>query len=211
MTIPTARIAQYDATRETSNVSWSDDTKGEYSLRGGLAWPVSTPTGKPGGDFVIQGYALMCAVNVATDCVTVVEHTPFNAIDPAFDEDGQPRQDIEPLVPFLLRCWSRYYANRFYWHDSGETNRQYRNLIIRNDLIHPKPIMTRIYWQSDEAVTQVMWNVVNAGKLVIPEKLYQDVMTGDMATGGWLSPARHALLVCLVGMQRFPWRAKEKE
>jgi hypothetical protein len=72
------------------------------------------------GEFIIRGYAVMLAVNVETDVATVVHHAPFNAVEPAFAARGRQDAETQPLVPFLLRCWSSLVACRFYWLEKGD-------------------------------------------------------------------------------------------
>lgn len=197
MPLPRPIATEYDPHRCTAKARFDDGTVGEYYLRGGIAWPTLVP--QKDGRSTMQGYAVLCGVNVATDRVVVWAWRAFNAITGVVTGTTI---DTLPLGPWLVHQWATWYAQGYYWHDKGETHHQFRRQIHRDDAIIPKPRLSFVMWDDDQAAESVFWLAANERRLGVEEAFYRDV-TGTPA--GEYCPARHALVCALMGLHRRPW------
>jgi len=189
--IPTRTVHRPE--RGVTWIEWDDGSKAEYSVRGGIAWPVAVEADV--GRRVV-GYAVIAGVNVATDRVTVFDHHEFNVVEAS----DKPR--LVAFGPLALRWWSTYYALRYYWRQEAETAWTFRTSIHRSPSILPKPTFTAINWDNEAAAESVIWQTVADNRLSVDKELLEMFKLYD---GKPWSPPKHALLCCLVGMQRYPW------
>lgn len=191
------RVPEMDCTR----VRFDDDTVGDYYVRGGICWPSVVLTGER---MEAKGHAVLVAVNIRTGRANVFESEPFNVVS-AEVRDG--RTTARPLGPVLNRWWSSWLAETYYWRDRGETHRQFRLQVVRDEQIMPKPRLVNIEWDDDAAAEQVFWAAAMGKSMAMDRDVFDAVSLVPM--GEWC-PARHALICVLAGLQRRPWRLTEK-
>lgn len=200
MPFPEVQSSRYMPARQTTELRFADGAIGEYYFRGGIAWPVVVESGA--GKRII-GAACMVGVNVETDRACVFQYAEWNVVDP---QPVGPFASI-PLSPFLLKCWATYHAAHYYWHDRGETNRQYRGEIHRSENIQPKPILQPVPWEDDAVAGQILFEATAAGRVKMEQGTYEAIREEG--------PGRHALVCALVGLTRWPWevipRHQERE
>ena len=200
--IETPQKAHYNVEQRTSTLYFKDQAHSEYMMRGGVCWPISVEVGKK---LDVYGFILMAGYNTETGLVTVFEQTEFVVIDNIL----RPDKSIEyhGIAPWLNKCWSKYFAQDFFWNQDFELAKKYRLEIIRSEMIVPKPQFIEMEWSDLEEAKQVVWKYVKLGKIRIEKdsKLFHQLeltKMGDKQT----YPAVHALMCCLCGMERHPWR-----
>jgi len=194
--------AYYELDQRTSTLYFRESESGQYMMRGGVCWPIPVDDG---GKKDVYGYILMAGQNVETKLVTIFEQVQFVVIDHIL----RPDRSIEHhgISTWFNRCWSKYFASDFFWHQDNELSRKYLLEIIRSEMIRPKPQLIEVGWSDTEEAKQVIWKFVKLGKLRIEKdsQLYRELektKVGEKQT--W--PAVHALMCCLCGIERFPWR-----
>lgn len=197
MSLPRPVATEYDSHRCTTRARFTDGTMGEYYLRGGIAWP-NIETGKDGRS-VMQGYAVLCGVNVNTDKVLVWDACPFNTVSGSVMTSTVSQM---PLGPWLNRQWATWYAQGYYWHDKGENHQTFRRQIHRDDGIIPKPRLSFVLWDDDSSAESVFWLAANEKRIAMDQEVYDAVRAIPM---GEYCAARHALVCALVGLHRRPW------
>jgi hypothetical protein len=191
----------YKPQAQTSILSFSDNTGGEYWLRGGISWPVSIEQRDRTMPGLVKrkviGHAVLCGMNINTNVIEVFDHTAFNAVELHLDAKFQAVN--KPVVPFLLNAWSKYHALDWYWHEAEGTNRQFRTGLERADGLQPKPSVLFVPWDDDRAAEHTLWMAASSGMLILPGDLYQEIKEGESDA---VCPAKHALVCALMGMQR---------
>lgn len=196
MPLPRPKSAIFDPKRRVSRITFDDDSQGDYHVRGGICWPVLSGE-KPYQR--VGGYAVMVALNVATDCAVVFEYTEFNAIDAGPHGDAFTKA----LRPWLWACLDGYKAAHYYWRQHDETHRQYRLQVHQDgDARLRNLVLQEIDWGDDAAAEQV-YVMAAMGKRLKIERALADVIKGGAE--GAFNPAKHALICALMGLQRWPW------
>lgn len=188
--------------RRTSTLFFPDQTYGEYSMRGGICWPMQVDSG---GVIDVQGYAIMAGQDVKTKIVYVFEQKSFIVVDNIVNPDHTI--GLEGIASWFNKCWSQYYALDFFYHQKFEHQKKFRLDVIRSQVITPKPQFIEVPWAEDGEVQSILWHFVKLGTVKIDrdtqlmEKL-ELTKRGDKQI--W--PAVHALQCCLAGIVRSPWR-----
>lgn len=194
--------AHFNLEQRTSTLYFEDQVHADYMMRGGVCWPIPVDTGK-GLD--VYGYIIMCGYDVKTGLVTVFEQTDFIVIDNIL----KPDRAIEypGIAPWINRCWSKYFAQDFFWNQDWELAKTYRLQVIRSEMIEPKPQFIEIGWSDLAEAQQTLWKYVKVGKVSIEKdsKLYKQLEL-TKSTDKQIYPATHALMCCLCGIERSPYR-----
>ena len=198
MNIPRPITTEYDEHRETTRALFEDQTRGEYYMRGGIAWPSLVPD-KDGRE-MMQGYAVLCGVNVRTDKVIVWASLPFSSI---ITTVTGTTVDAVSLGPWLNRQWSEWFARSYYCCDKSESCQTFRRQIEREDSIMPKPRLWPMLWNDEKAAESIFWQAAHEKRLGMDESFASDVSHVPM---GKYCPARHALVCALMGIHKRPWR-----
>ena len=198
MNIPKPIATEYDAHRDTTRVLFEDQIRGEYYMRGGIAWPLLVPD--KDGRTMMQGYAVLCGINVQTDKVIVWASLPFNTI--ATTVTGTT-VDAVSLGPWLNRQWAEWHSRSYYCYEKDESYQTFRRQIDREDLIMPKPRLLPVLWNDEKAAESLFCQVANEKRLGMEESFANDVSHVPM---GEYCPARHALVCALMGIHKRPWR-----
>jgi hypothetical protein len=192
--------------RRTSTLYFDDDTRGEYFLRGGLCFPF---TQVQADRYRTEGYALLVGYDVDTEMRVLLEFTPFTGIAHKVRADGTLER--EGLCSFLATCWCNYGARTFYAHDEGALGDSFKIIVQRDEAIVPKPVFIDLVWPgAPGAAEQVIHHLV-ARKLLTGPKEFAEEMRKASAQGVG-TPAKHALICALLGMEQHPWRKpRERE
>lgn len=187
--------------RRTSTLFFDDDTSGEYYLRGGICLPF---TQVHADRYRTEGYAVLVGYQVETQMRTLWEFARFQTVQHIVAPDG--RLEREGLVSFLARCWSKYGARSFYAHDEGALSGSYRIAIKREQQIQPKPVLIDLVWpQQAGAAEQIIHHLVSQRLLTLPREFAEEWKASSAQ--GAATPAKHALVCALLGIEQHPWRA----
>lgn len=174
-------------------------------MRGGVCWPMTVQLDKT-GEPDVYGYLLMAGKDIVTDHVTVYEQLRWVTVNDILDADtGEIRW---PGVGMWLNgVWKRYNGLKYFFFQDFPTASKYRLEITRSHAIQPKPQFIEAYWQDTGAALAVLWQRIQMGKLTIEKgsQLLSDLRTIRSSDTQTL-PSVHALLCCLAGMERFPYR-----
>lgn len=203
--------AHYERLRDTSILyfPWDEaaqeNPQGEYYMRGGICWPEMVERPEVPSDY--QGYAMMGGQEVESKIVYIFEQRSYEVIENIIEpKDGTIQ--YEGLAAWLNRCWSRYFARDFYWHQDFELTKSHRLEIIRSLFIQPKPQLIEVPWH-DGHEPHAIWKYVKLNRLQwgagtqLHEEL-QRAKAGDKRK----APAVHALQCLLAGLERYPWRGE---
>jgi len=192
--------------RRTSTLYFDDDTRGEYYLRGGLCFPF---TQVQADRYRTEGFALLCGYNVDTEMRVLFEFTPFTSVAHVIRADGTLER--EGLCSFLARCWCNYGARTFYAHDEGALGDSFKIIVQRDPTIVPKPVLIDLVWPgAPGAAEQVIHHLVSRKLLTGPKEFAEEMRKASAQGAG--TPAKHALICALLGMEQHPWRKpRERE
>ena len=196
----------YNHERKTSTLFYRDEgASRELSLFGGVCWPTEVDRD---GRKDIQGFAVLCGMDVETRVIDVLEQREFLCIEHVLREDGTIA--VEGIAPWFTLCWSRYYGRSFYWNQPDETNKRYLLEVLRARMADPKPYFVSIGWADFADAQHVLWLAVKMQRLVLDKdselgRQLQRAKTGDRA----MLPAVHALVCALSGNERYPWRVRK--
>jgi hypothetical protein len=177
----------------------------EFDIRGGICFP--TEFKDEHGNFDIQGFAVLVAMDIEKKIFWVFEERSFIVIDNILNNDQMI--ECHGIASWFNSCWSQYYCRKYYWHQDNELVKQYRLEIGRSEMIQPKPILIEIPWGNDSDARHFVWKSVKSKKLRCQKgtELYRQLeyaKKGDKQT----YPAVHALQCALMGMERFPFRKR---
>lgn len=194
----------YDTKQRISTLYFENQAFGQQMMRGGVCWPVMVEID---GKKDVRGFILMAGIDVDSGMVTIFEQTPFIVIDNILT----PEKVIEyhGIASWFNMCWTRYFAQDFFWNQDFELSKKYRLEIIRSESINPKPQIIEIGWSDIEEARQVIWKRVKLGKIRIEQdsqlmKELELTKIGDKQS----YPSVHALMCCLCGIERYPWRKR---
>lgn len=194
--------AHYDLDRRISTLYFKDQQQADYMMRGGICWPKHVEID---GKSDIYGFALMAGYNTETGVITVFEQSKFVVIDNIL----RPDKTIEyhGLAPWFNKNWTRYFASEYFWSQDFELSKQYRLETIRSEMIKPKPQLIEIDWSDVEEARHLIWKYVKLAKMRVEEDspLYEQLKFARHGEKQTL-PAEHALMCCLCGIERFPYR-----
>lgn len=185
--------------RKTSLLYFEDDTFGEYYIRGGVSWPDQYigPSGK--ADF--GGFAILAGLDIENKIFRVFEQQGFVVINNILNADNSIK--YQGIATWFNRMWSEYFGRRWYWSQDDEVSKKYRLEIIRSLNIDPKPVFPEVPLSKNPE--SVVWEYIKLGKLKYEsgselERQVQRLKQGEML------PAVHALICCLAGVEKWPWR-----
>ncbi len=193
---------EFNRVRQTSILSFRDGSDGEYRMRGGVCWPITI---ERGGVSDVEGYILMSGQNVDTRKITVFEQKKFVVIDHILRPDRSI--EYEGLSPWFNRCWSKYFARDFFWHQSKELTKNFRLEVTRSAMINPKPQFIEVPWSDDAETKHIVWRFTKTHKLEYDKGSQVHVELDLIKKGEKQTLASfHALTCMLAGIDRFPIR-----
>ena len=175
-------------------------------MRGGIAWPMRY---EYLGVVQSHGYVVMAGQDVKTNKVYVFEQLQWVTIDNILDNDNQLR--YIGLSHWLNETWSTYFGNTFFWQQGDELARRFRLQVLRSPMINPKPKFIEVPTSMSNItgdVISVIWNALTAKSLrrAREENPLNNQLNAVQSGSKTTFPAVHALGVCLLGLERFPWR-----
>ena len=184
---------------------------GRYFMRGGICWP--RPVLKMGTTSA-EGCCVVCGHFLDKGWVVCFEEKPFVCIDHILRDDGGVQ--FEGVSTFFNETWSKYFLDTWYFRQSLMTSKSFRLQVARSEMIVPKPHFVEALWEDEAYADGVLWSVISTGKLkyrqggLIHDALqkYQMRPVGVMLEPR--PPVIHALICALVGMERYPWRPRNR-
>jgi hypothetical protein len=192
------KAVKWDIDNRLSHLIFSDNAiapSGRYLMRGGISFPMMTETEG------LQGYAVMCGMNVKTKKIYVFEEKEFKVIDHVIS-DGH--LEYEGIASWFPDVWKIYFADTFFYHQNFVTAKKYRVKIYRSPMAQPNPAMIESHWKDDD---QAMHTVFE--KDLLNELLYAEdgevhrQMKLYTAGNEKVLPALHALCCALNGMEKY--------
>lgn len=200
-TTTTSRTMRLSDRASVLRFTGADDAcpDGPYHCRGGICWP--RPIDKAGS--VLQGFAVMCGLHLATRRAYVLAQTPFVAIDHVQDEQGAIQ--FQGLSTWLIDCWSSWFADTFYWKQPWETNRRYLQQVLRSPMIQPKPHFVALEWAEDSDAWSAVYEAEATDRLRYQAGSPLHVALSEFAAAEPQDkprfPAVHALTCALFALQ----------
>jgi len=189
------RKATYNQRRETSTLYFKNfDDSGEFYMRGAVCWPE--------GDS--DGFAIMAGQQIDNGQVYVFEQVEFATI-----EDIRGKGQIityHGLASWLNRCWSKYYARLYFYHQSDTTHDRFRLQIYRSQTIEPKPSFIEAPITNEEDCRSLVVDFIRTGRVSIESgsELARQLEVSKYDDKAEL-PAVRALGRLLAGLQRYPF------
>jgi hypothetical protein len=209
MAIPTPLLSVYDRHRGVSRLVFSEADQeripnGDYRMAGGICWPIRM-------DATVAGFALVAGEHVETKRLYVFEEQPYVVIDHIIDRDGKIAW--RGLCEWFPQMWQRYHAVRYYHRQPGEGSRTYQLEVRRNPMIEPKPYLIEVPPFEVEHGLRAIWERRQVGRLFADREgiVMADATRAEVTPGGQLPPAMHALMVCVLGVQRYPYREPKSD
>jgi hypothetical protein len=188
------RKATYNQRRETSTLYFKnlDDSK-EFYMRGAVCWPE--------GDS--DGFAIMAGQQIDNGQVYVFEQAGFITIDDIRGKDQIIK--YHGLASWLNRCWSKYFARRYFWNQPQAIHDRFRLQIYRSRSVEPKPGFIEIDLGKTEERPLVA-DFIRTELLIVGKdsELAEQLDIARQDEKAEL-PAVRALGRCLAGLQRFPF------
>jgi hypothetical protein len=190
--------------RETTTLYFGNATPIEYDIRGGICWPISFEVAP--GQFQVQGYAVLCGYNVKTGALVVLSQQEWVVVNNVVDSSGIVTH--EGLGNWFNRCWSKYFGQKFYYHQPPHLRQRLKLEINRSEPIQPKPIFKEIDWSHDVEAIHTVWRLAAENKLAWDKDspLHQDMQRLSYADTKTITASIHALVCAVMGFERFPWR-----
>lgn len=172
---------------------------GDYLMRGGICWPISTPEGW-------QGAALVTGRHEETGAIYVLEEKPFVCIDHIVLPGGA--LDHEGLAPWFSEMWGTWFCLTYYWNQDTATKRQYVRDVLRSPMVEPKPVIPQVQWQDWESALSQVFLLDAQGRLVYRRAgMVVDAMEVYRASlvnpRPEILPALHALVCAVTGLAKF--------
>ena len=193
--------------RRTTTLFFEEREPLEFYLRGGISWPQIVDRGDA-SDF--EGFALLGGLNLETQKVEIFEQRPFLTVEHVLEQDPYSKTkkiEYHGLGPWFNKCWNKYYAKTFYYHQDTELNKRYLLEVLHSKWINPQPHFPKVPWLDDDEAQMTVWRYVRFKKLVI-EKDTQLAKELAMVKPGEkvVKPSIHALQCLLTSLDRFPPR-----
>lgn len=176
-------------------------SQGEYYMRGGVCWPVLV-------GHQVRGYAILAGMDIETKKTYIFEEKAFSCIDHIIGESGGI--EVEGASSWFNMCWTSYFADTFYYHNYGETHKKYMLQVLRSSMIKPKPCFIDAPWQDEDQALQAIYERTQQNKLFYKENgaLIASLRSMNVKPDK-LPPEIIALMCCISGMERYPFRKKE--
>lgn len=178
-----------------------------FYMRGGICFPKSYLRD---GVLDIGGYVILAGLDVDTGVLEVLSGRSWLVVENLI-RDGAVEH--KGLAPWMVKAWGNYWAGSFYFHQEYELAKQWRLQIYRSKWVEPKPHFIEIDWDRVQEPIHTLWRYVRLAKLRFPEdsevhrrlpELKRHVSKLDD-----IHPAVHALLCCVAGIERYPYRERK--
>jgi hypothetical protein len=188
------RKAHFNQRRQTSTLYFEKfDDFGEFHMRGAVYWPATE-----------SGFALLAGQKIETKRVHVFEQMEFDIIDNIIGKD----RTIEyyGLAPWLNRCWSKYYAKKFFWSQHEELHRRFRLQVSRSQAVLPKPAFIEAPLSDEDEARYLVFDYAKTGRIVLEKgsELAKQLELAKHDEKAELSAVR-ALGRLLAGLERYPF------
>lgn len=176
----------------------------ECHVRGGVCWPVPVPSRANR----LIGAAVLVGQAIATGEHIVFEEQEFFSVDHITDASGWITHN--GLAGLLTTAWGKYACDTFYYNQRDEMHRKYLIECMDAPGIKPKPHFVEMLWASTDDPLQRLYELDTMQRLTMPPPTESIAAAAleeyEMDPGRPPTPALHALLCALHGMQRHPWR-----
>jgi hypothetical protein len=199
----------YNPDRQTSTFYEDGKTVSSFEgyMAGGICWPMTYESRDNKTDF--SGFAVMCAQDVETKVVHVIAQRKFAVVDSIFDPQTH-QIEYQGIVEWFNKVRAGYFAGKYYYHqDKLVASRYYREVIL-SPMIQLKPMFVEVEWSDDDEALMTVWKYVTPRRLNfhIDENGTQLVDELELIKMGDKStfPSVHALVCCLNGIDKKPWR-----
>jgi hypothetical protein len=179
--------------RGTINLHFEDHNDSrEFFSKGSIWWPKAE-----------EGYALLGALEIATDKIWILSEHAFLTVD---DHLENYVVKYHGLGPWLNKCWSRYYTKKFYWAQAQTTADRFRLPTYRSLMIEPKPQLIEIDLHKDEE-RPLIASFIRTERLTLAEdfELAKELEQLRVGEDGDLSPGVRALARLLAAYTKFPF------
>ena len=204
----------YDPNRKTTTLFFDGRPSMECYMRGGICFPISFEDEQGMTD--ISGYAVLCGQDVYTKLIWVFEDISWVSIDNIVDQQSNILR-YHGLSHWLNKAWSEYFANVFFWQQPYHLVKRHRIQIIRSEMINPKPrfvevpVTTGNQYMTTDFISAI-WEKLKSKTLMHgikgePETEIQRQLAKIKMGEKQMFPGVHALGVCIMGFNRYPWRA----
>lgn len=171
----------------------------DYYMRGGICWPA---TDQP-------GFILLAGQDVHTQKVFIFEQREFLTVNNILHPEKNTIEH-KGVASFFNGCWNRYFARKYYWHQSWELHKSHRLEVMRSkQTINPSPVLIEISWPDEKDVRGLIWKYQKLGRIAVQKdtKLAHAIMEAKNSDREVLPPV-HALQCLLAGLERHPWRKR---
>lgn len=176
----------------------------EAYVRGGICFPMFVETPTPD----VFGFAVLGCQDIKTGIVTIYEQRQFAVVDNIIEDSKILHEGI---ASWFNQCWTKYYGRKFFYAQDFETTRKYRLDISRSVMIQPKPEIIELETYENTDMLHILWHYVKMGKVRYESGSALHALLKDMQHGTKVvHPAIHALQMLLCGIDRFPYRKKER-
>ena len=194
--------AHFDLEKRISTLYFKDNEQADYMMRGGICCPTHVEIDGKADHY---GFAVMAGYNTETGLVKIFEQQKFVVIDNVLRSDKSI--EFSGLAPWFNHNWTKYFASDYFWNQDFELAKRYRLEVLRSEMIKPKPQFIEIDWSDVEEARHIIWKYVKLAKMRIEQDSFlfqelQHIKKGEKQT----LPAELALMCCLSGIERFPWR-----
>jgi hypothetical protein len=181
----------------------NDKRNGEYHTRGGICWPMRDQTTS-----IARGAAVVCVEHLETNVVSLMEETHFVSIEP-YLLDGVVHSG---LCAFTNMAFAHYLVDIYYHHQPIDMNLSYATQIHRSRMYGRNPFFVHVDWDNDDQAESVLATLSFMDRFRFRKAgLFAKDMERYVAQPAALLPVRMAMIACLNGMNRFPWRKPEEE
>lgn len=205
----------YDVAEKRVTLFWDDKREhalappsgAKYYMRGGICFPTLIESGGLGAPRDVVGFAVIVGYCFKNYKYYVFGECEFQTIDNVLEPDGGGIA-LKGACQFFNRMWTTYYCDSYYWAGHPETVQKYILQALRSDLIQPKPhfieISTGVPGQQQQSVYEKLQR--NAILFRNGGKVHEAFQSYDARSLENAPCAMKALMDCVSGMDKHPWR-----
>ncbi len=184
----------YNLDKETSTLYFEDREPGEFYMRGAIFWPEAG-----------SGFAIMAGLEIDTGKVHIFEQRSFLTVENILKPDRTI--EYEGVAAWFNRCWSRYFADSYFWNQDVQLEKRFRLQVIRSQMIEPKPHFIEAPFGDENEARHLSFEYGRTGRLLIEKdsELAQQLELSEHDEKTQY-PAVRALGRLLIGLERYPFR-----
>uniref|UniRef100_A0A6M3Y8P8 Terminase n=1 Tax=viral metagenome TaxID=1070528 RepID=A0A6M3Y8P8_9ZZZZ len=212
--MPNPTHCHYDRNDRSTMLYFADGTFFKAWIKGGVCFPTRYKTKSGGIDNM--GFIVLGVQDIEKGTIKIYEQMPWitvNNILSAPDDPSLPTNAMKypGLALWLRMVWSKYFAEKFYYHQPEYLSDVFKEAINRNDMIKPKPQMIELEISRETQYLDSVWHAVKSDRLIIDEEteLGKD-LKAQMKDDQYMPPSIQALGCCLMAFERFIYR-KQRE